>query len=99
MIDCITLQLSHAPVQPRNRSNVTRPFPAQGLRAGNETNLVYTEAVNSTTYHVLPYTYGNMPSLRGYTRVITLLHQEKILKIVFLSAHKEQMKYTPLQPH
>ena len=40
VIDCITLRLSHVPVQPRNCSNVTRPFPmpTQGLRAGNETN-------------------------------------------------------------
>ena len=28
VIDCIILAWSHAPVQPRNRFNVTRPFPA-----------------------------------------------------------------------
>ena len=37
VIDCTTLRLSHAPVQPRNRSNVTRPFPARGFGSGNET--------------------------------------------------------------
>ena len=28
-------------VQPKNASNVTRPFPAQGLGAGNETTLLH----------------------------------------------------------
>ena len=37
VIDCITLPLSHAPIQPRNRSTVTRPFPARGFGSGNET--------------------------------------------------------------
>ena len=37
MIDCITLRLSHVPVQPKNHSNITRPFPMWGLGAGNET--------------------------------------------------------------
>ena len=37
MVDCIVLASSHAPVQPRNRSNVTRPFPARGFGAGYET--------------------------------------------------------------
>ncbi len=40
VIDCITLWLSHAPVQPRNRSNVSRPFPARGFGSGNETKTV-----------------------------------------------------------
>ena len=38
MGDCIILLAwSHAPVRPRNRSNVTRPFPAWELGAGYET--------------------------------------------------------------
>ena len=34
------LRLSHAPAQPRNRSNVTRPFPARGFGSGNEPGAV-----------------------------------------------------------
>ena len=47
MIDCITLWLSHAVadlVQPRNGSNVTRPFPAQGFGARKE-NIVSVVAL------------------------------------------------------
>ena len=37
VINCTTMWLSHVLVQPRNRSNVTSPFPTWGFGAGNET--------------------------------------------------------------
>ena len=36
VINCISLRLSYAPVQPRNHFNVTRPFPTWGLGDGNQ---------------------------------------------------------------
>ena len=53
VIDCITLRLSHAPVQPRNHSNVTRPSPCGDYRLGTtETTLqqvIVAMAINTST--------------------------------------------------
>ena len=59
VIDCITLRLSHAPVQPRNHSNVTRPFPTRGLGAGNEITVDHNNIVlTQTCLYTLTFVQG-----------------------------------------